>query len=913
MVDQHNVLLNFDLHVEKLLYIIEKIGYGEQEHIFEEIQKIANQKININFDINALYCRYYLSVGDIEKAIDYHANIRANSTIEEKNFEIYFIANILNIEIQIKSGKIDVATQINLTLHDFLNSLDVKSGNFSNTCNFFLLYLEGEINRLKGQLDGAFEKYAHSLTLLQLDKHPLIHSNILNQMGLSLRLQGKWEMALTYFNKSLNLFPEDEENLEVALSFNNIGVIYFMKSDLDDAMLYFQKSLKIRTKMGTKEDIGKSYNNIAAIYESKGISNKALEYYNKSLAIRIEIGNDQEIAKTINNIGFVYYHQGKFDQALDNFNQALKLFEKYNNLLQISMCYDNLSKIYVEKRDIEKAVFYGEKGLIYRKKIGDDSQIAESYVTLGQLEKLNGNLKEALDYFRNAVNLETKTGNKIGLATSLNYMGYIIQLIGDLKTSLIYFTKSLKISEEIGNTYEIATICHNIGLTYKQLEDFNESRDYLIRAYDLRKQLDNKRKFAETIYSLIVLNIEMGKINDAKVLVDELENLSLGSDDDYINTIYNISKGSVIDDDNEIKSELFIKSMFDTILNEQMINYNLIVPLVIKLDKVLSNELLLREDTNVFEDAIEYLIQLFSLADKNGSYSLVVETLLIQSKLYLIVGKNEESAIVLEQAFLIANDKGLSNLITKVKLQRTILKNKIEIIKINNKLKSANRRLKDYIAIISHDIRLPIQQMQFFSEILKLELTDKLNEDQLNYLSLIEKGSQRVNAMINDLVDFSFIQETKVIEEEIDIYEIISDLQKIELKQIISKKSAIIKTENTLHTIKGNTSQIYRVFQNLIANAIKYTDQDKIPVVTIRSSNKYVYTIYEIEDNGIGIEDDHKEKIFDFGFRVHKKESEDGFGLGLASCKEIIEQHGGKIELLDNPNGGTIFKLYFPI
>ena len=195
-----------------------------------------------------------------------------------------------------------------------------------------------------------------------------------------------------------------------------------------------------------------------------------------------------------------------------------------------------------------------------------------------------------------------------------------------------------------------------------------------------------------------------------------------------------------------------------------------------------------------------------------------------------------------------------------------------------------------------------------FLQLLKKNYEDNLDENANNYIKYAMDGAKRLDLMINDLLEFSLIGNQKRELKYLNSQKIV-ELVLLNLKPLINDTNAII-THDQLPLIYANDQQMVQVFQNLIGNAIKYRDKEnpEIHISAEKLDNEYIFAV---KDNGIGIDQQHLERIFTIFQRLHTQEEYGGTGIGLAISQKIIEQHRGKIWAESEPGKGTTF--YFTI
>lgn len=220
-------------------------------------------------------------------------------------------------------------------------------------------------------------------------------------------------------------------------------------------------------------------------------------------------------------------------------------------------------------------------------------------------------------------------------------------------------------------------------------------------------------------------------------------------------------------------------------------------------------------------------------------------------------------------------------------------------------LEKTNQELEDFVYIVSHDLKAPLRAMMGFSRFLKEDYQSKLDEVGQDYVRRIVGGAERMERLINDLLELSRIGRHRNPFKESDAGELIK--QAVEFVHPDPNVEVIIK--DGMPAIWCDEVRIVQVFSNLISNAIKYNDQpQKVIEVGWVSRPEDGFDEFTVHDNGIGIEEKHLEKIFKIFQRLHSQdEYGGGTGVGLNIVKKIIEQHGGKIWVESSPGQGSTF------
>ena len=231
-----------------------------------------------------------------------------------------------------------------------------------------------------------------------------------------------------------------------------------------------------------------------------------------------------------------------------------------------------------------------------------------------------------------------------------------------------------------------------------------------------------------------------------------------------------------------------------------------------------------------------------------------------------------------------------------------------QLKKAADELKRSNVALRQFAYAASHDLREPLRNMASFVKLLEKRYKSKIDEKADQYIDYIVDSSRRMEALIEDLLDYSRLDTKGKIFESVNCNELI-DKTIMDLVSSMNENKAEV-THAPLPDIMADPLQLSRLFQNLISNAIKYrgTRKPRIHISASRGKDEWVFSV---KDNGIGIDPEYFEKIFVIFQRLHSREEYPGTGIGLAICKKIVELHGGRIWVDSEPGKGSTF--YFTI
>jgi PAS domain S-box-containing protein len=230
---------------------------------------------------------------------------------------------------------------------------------------------------------------------------------------------------------------------------------------------------------------------------------------------------------------------------------------------------------------------------------------------------------------------------------------------------------------------------------------------------------------------------------------------------------------------------------------------------------------------------------------------------------------------------------------------------------IRRDLARSNAELEQFAYIASHDLRSPLRQVSSYVSLLDRRYGDKLDADARDFIAFAHDGAVRMDQLVVDLLEFSRVGRNAKPVEPVALSEVVHEAC-ANLHSNIIDANGKVSIVGTLPVINGAASDLVRLLQNLIGNAIKYSLPERPPVVNISAVTRPMSNVLTVRDNGIGIEQIYHDTIFGVFKRLHTPDKYEGTGIGLAICKKIIDQHNGRIWVESKPGEGTAFHMEFP-
>jgi two-component system sensor kinase FixL len=239
-------------------------------------------------------------------------------------------------------------------------------------------------------------------------------------------------------------------------------------------------------------------------------------------------------------------------------------------------------------------------------------------------------------------------------------------------------------------------------------------------------------------------------------------------------------------------------------------------------------------------------------------------------------------------------------------------------------LERSNRELEQFAYVASHDLQEPLRKIRTFSDRLQMICGDKLEDAANDCLERMQSAAERMQTLIDGILSLSRVttQGQKFVPVDLTrlVEEVVSDLE-VQIEQHGGRVEV-----GRLPTILADPLQMRQLLQNLIGNGLKFRRVEESPVVKV--SGKFIHGRHQreagrssaeeqcrivVEDNGIGFEERHRERIFGVFQRLHPRDVFEGTGIGLALCRKIVERHGGQITAQSVPGRGSTFEVLLPV
>lgn len=253
-------------------------------------------------------------------------------------------------------------------------------------------------------------------------------------------------------------------------------------------------------------------------------------------------------------------------------------------------------------------------------------------------------------------------------------------------------------------------------------------------------------------------------------------------------------------------------------------------------------------------------------------------------------------------------------LLSKVKIFLELNRRNRELEAIQSELERSNESLREFAQVVSHDLKNPLNVITGLSELLIARHSADMTPKGKEYMNQISATAERMNHLITDLLSYAQLNAKSVTFGNVDLNEVVMNVIS-DLSSTIEQNKGQIIIQDRLPIIQADATQMYQLFQNIIANGLKYRRKEQSPIIQISllEGNEPDTFVIQIQDNGIGMKKEDIPSIFTPFKRLDNAKAYEGTGLGLATVQKIIERHDGLMEVESILGEGTTFRVYLPI
>jgi signal transduction histidine kinase len=619
----------------------------------------------------------------------------------------------------------------------------------------------------------------------------------------------------------------------------------------------------------------------------EGNYKKALEAYEAAHQILLKNSKDSE--DYLDNL----FALGQTHSRLNNYQTSNVYFDELYTILEEGNNEERQAKVMVEMGvnhrilgNSEKAYTFLLNALQIQESNNDKESMLKSLYQLGSLHFYQKNYQEALKYYRKTNQLANETKNQKSIYSSLAAIGSAYDRLENLEMAAQFGLEAYEMAKRMDYLQGMAYSAHNLGSNFLSQKQYLKALSFFEDALAIKDQLNDKWGQVGTIRAMSALYVEMGENEKAISTIQSALKIAqeIGAKNRILEAYYYMAEAYKSAGRASEGYEYLDKyiALNDSVMNEKTI-------------------------TQMTEIKTDYEIQRkqaqIELLQKENEIDTLYTSIAISSALFLLI----LSILLIRQN---QSQKKSNKLLEEKNREISIVKEKID--EQNKALESSNEELQQFAYVASHDLKEPLRMIGSYTSLLKRRYIQQLDPTAQEFMTYVVDGVKRMETLLNDLLSYSRVNSRELILNRVDTQMTLSVVVNNLQHTILTQNATININYDNLPVIFGSKTHLSQLFQNLISNGIKFRAAEA-PVVEVdcrRDKDNYVFSI---KDNGIGITKENLDKIFEMFRRLHSKEEYEGSGIGLATCKKIVEKHGGQIWVESEIGKGSTFFFTIPI
>ena len=525
---------------------------------------------------------------------------------------------------------------------------------------------------------------------------------------------------------------------------------------------------------------------------------------------------------------------------------------------------------------------------------------------LGLVYLLEERFENAILYFNRSKEIYEAHADSLGIADALQNLGLSYLEMNNVTAAEQHLLKAQRIINRFPDDHVLGYLNQHLARVYLRQGDFTKAIQYISEADTIWKQMDYAKGFFHTseIRALIYDSLD-NREKQIEALIQSIEfgkkaglNVPKNASHFRIGKFYQ-ERGEL--DKARINFEIAIHNGQNLTKEELEISVASLTHTYVlendlpALQKLYRTLLDIREYSEELKDleSLKWLKNEVTLADQI-QYTEALQLTnnksarKIQSQFRLLLLLFIFAGLVLTIAYLLYR-------------QAIVRKN------LNQKLAAQNQSLANFAYIASHDLKAPARNIVNFSGLLKRKLSNVQNrEEVLELVDVIEKGGQNMFDLVTDLLQFSQLENDEHQFTTITPHELIREILR-EIDGTIRESAAVIRIGELPEQVVADRQKMRQLLLNLITNSLKFHQEGVNPKIDITGETTAEWHIFRVQDQGIGIEKQYQEKIFNMFQKLNSGGKYEGTGIGLAICKKVTEIHGGDIWLDSIPGSGSTF------
>jgi len=768
-----------------------------------------------------------------------------------------------------------------------------------------LLY-EANLEYYTGQMDSALMAYKESLLACEKANDSHLKGRILIDLGVIYRDNEQQDSAYSNFHRAYQILKDSTNPLHLSFLYLCLSDYYKAINDQQQQLNSLNRCWKIREILNDKLPyvwIGVA---LASYYTDHGDFQNALFYLAKS---KLKLGSDtlqcEEAALINKQKGIILSMRGKHVDALNLFSKAKSFYDRQPSSRGLTTLLMEIGIVQSDIANYETSLKYYFQALKLAELHHTQSERARLLYRIGWDYYLMGQYKLSETAALKALQLSSEKNYRSDEASSANLLGLLADLSGRSEQALDYFNRALTIRQQINSPVGVASTMLNIGLHYERLKNFKLAEDYEVKSIRMAENLGHAVDVSYAHQSLGSLYTQIKLYGKAESHLNQGEALSKKiKANNILLDIYKNKRDLYWNQSNfssEHQYSILYDNLKDSLLNTELSNRILSLQYDYDLDQKEQEIKLLNQQSLIQKGRLD--IQQLEI-NQRKFYNAVAITIII------ILGV---VALIIYRFYFTV--KQLHNEISE---QKEEIQTQAEELSLNNQalekkvyertaeLSMAYKELDTFFYRSSHDFRRPLTTFMGLAEVARVSITDPVA---LELFEKVDLTAHNLDRMLFKLQSISLISSQDLVTKEVsfrDIFEKELSGFKEELNQKQIKSNIEVEVRSPFISSQELLSVI--VF-NLVENAISFSGTEN-QILTLRASETDQDVVMEIIDNGQGIPDQYRDRIFEMYFRANERSK--GNGLGLYIVRKMVDQLKGQIFVKSNSFHGTTVTVVLP-
>ena len=609
---------------------------------------------------------------------------------------------------------------------------------------------------------------------------------------------------------------------------------------------------------------------------------KAVKVFKSAHDFAITHQHREHLIEICVGYGISLYKKGDIQNANKNLvevlpkikDSQLELKAEVNQIIGMTLVFQN---------KFPEGYKYQMEALKYYTDMGDSTGVMNIYYDLGSNFGSQNQIELSLEHYEKGLALAKARNDVKNIILGTTSLSGVWGSMNNLEKALEFNDESMRLAKSINDNEELAWASIHRGNILGRIERYDEAEFFLKQTYDLSFEIGNKLLTAYSLEQMSDLKARQNQLNEAVVLLDEsyVIFLELGQ----ANSLKEVTKKY---------ADIYFKQ-------KEYNKYRDYTERYIALKDSLYSKEMTESMANLKQD-----YEIHKIERENQITLLMKDQELAKAKSYTNIAVMGGAMLVflLIWVFMYMKNKAA------VEKNELLVAKNAEILRQNEFLANSNQDLEKFAYIISHDLKEPLRNINGFTKLLSKKISKyTLDKDINEYASFIVNSTHQMSELLNGLLTYSKVG---VDQSEKSMVILNHTLVKVTngMRIQLREKNCHVVVED-LPSVFGRSSQLMQVFQNLLANAIKFSDKEENKITIGVKEEKYEYCFF-IKDEGIGIDPEYQKDIFVVFKRLHNRAVYKGSGIGLATCKKIIEEHGGRIWVESEVGKGSCFYFTLP-